>query len=42
MTFGLTGGLGPFDCYATIINGRSPGLLTGDSAFVPLMTRYSF
>jgi hypothetical protein len=39
---GRTAGNVPWDSYAVTNDGRSPGQRTGDSAFQPLVTRYSF
>jgi hypothetical protein len=35
-------GSSPWDAYAVMNDGRSPGQRTGDGAFLPLTTRYSF
>ena len=40
--FTRAAGNSPWDAYAVTNDGRSPGQRTGDSAFLPLVTRYSF
>jgi hypothetical protein len=42
LTFSLTAGTSPWDAYAVVNDGRSPGQRTGDGTFLPLTTRYSF
>jgi hypothetical protein len=38
----LVSGLAPWDAYAIINDGRSPGQRTGDSVFLPISTRYTY
>jgi hypothetical protein len=42
VTLQRTSGNSPWDAYAVVNDGRSPGQRTGDGAFLTLTTRYSF